>query len=61
MVSGIKFFNSFSLFLWKILKFVLTYKHPYTSVEFETISDEYLENSIPHIDMILENKHEQHF
>ena len=24
----------------------------YTSVEFETISDEYLENSIPHIDMI---------
>ena len=33
----------------------------YTSVEFETFSDEYLENSIPHIDMILENKHEQHF
>ena len=28
----------------------------YTSVEFETISDEYLENGIPHIDMILENK-----
>lgn len=28
----------------------------YTSFAFKTISDEYLENGIPHIDMILENK-----
>ncbi len=28
----------------------------YTSFGFKTISDEYLEDGIPHIDMILENK-----